>query len=66
MAIIGFTNRFNEFRSEFTKDTGIQNIEENIDLYIQYVNARFADQNNRLLTNMANEIQELHKALKKV
>jgi len=35
-------------------------------LYIQYVTARFADQNHRLLSNLSNEIQELQKVLKKV
>lgn len=66
MAFIGTHNRFNEFRDDFIKDTGIKNVEENMGLYIQYVTARFADQNHRLLTNLANEIQDLHKVLKKV
>jgi hypothetical protein len=66
MALIGFSNRFNEFRSEFTKDTGIENINDNIDLYIDYVAARFADQNNKLLTNISVELQELYKVLRKV
>jgi hypothetical protein len=66
MAFIGSHNRFNEFREDFIKDTGVKNIEDNIELYIQYVTARFADQNHRLLSNLANEIQDLHKVLKKV
>lgn len=66
MAFTGAYNRFNEFRQDFIKDTGYQDIEENMDLYIQYVNARFADHNNRLLSNLSNEIQELQKVLKKV
>ncbi len=66
MAIIGFSDRFNEFKGEFTRDTGIQNIDENMDLYIQYVAARFADQNNKLLTNISVELQELYKVLRKV
>ncbi len=66
MAFIGSHNRFNEFREDFIKDTGIKNIEENIELYIQYVTARFADQNHRLLSNLVNEIQDLYKVLKKV
>lgn len=66
MVFIGSHNRFNEFREDFIKDTGIKSIEDNIDLYIQYVTARFADQNHRLLSNLANEIQDLHKVLKKV
>ena len=66
MAFIGSHNRFNEFREEFLKDTGLVNVEDNIDLYIQYVTARFADQNHRLLVNISNELQELYKVLKKV
>jgi hypothetical protein len=66
MAFIGAYNRFNEFRNDFIKDTGVINPDENMELYVQYVTARFADQNNRLLNNLANEIQELHKVLKKV
>jgi hypothetical protein len=66
MPLIGFSNRFNEFRGEFTKDTGIENIDDNIDLYIQYVAARFADQNNKLLTNISVELQELYKVMRKV
>jgi hypothetical protein len=66
MAFIGTHNRFNEFREDFTRDTGIKNVDENMGLYIQYVSARFADQNHRLLNTLSNEIQELYKVLKKV
>jgi hypothetical protein len=66
MAFLGVNNRFNEFRADFVKDTGLTSVDENIDLYIAYVTARFTDQNNRLLTNMSNEVMELHKVLKKV
>jgi hypothetical protein len=66
MAFIGSHNRFNEFRDDFIKDTGLNNVEENIDLYIEYVTARFADQNHRLLTSLVNELQDLYKVLKKV
>jgi hypothetical protein len=59
MAFIGSHNRFNDFRQDFIKDTGVNNVEENPELYTQYVIARFTDQNNRLLTNLANDIQEL-------
>jgi hypothetical protein len=65
MGFIGVHNRFNEFRDDFRKDTGLS-AEENMELYIQYVTARFTDQNHRLLTNMASEIQDLIKVLKKV
>lgn len=66
MAFIGSRNRFNEFREEFLKDTGVKNVEENMILYAQYVTARFADQNHRLLNELTNQIQELYKVLKKV
>jgi hypothetical protein len=66
MALFGASNRFNEFRDDFMKDTGIKNIEENMVAYAQYVTARFADMNHRLLSSLSNEIQELQKVLKKV
>lgn len=66
MAFIGSQNRFNEFRADFLRDTGVKNVEDNLELYTQYVIARFTDQNHRLLNNLTNEIQELYKVLKKV
>ena len=66
MAFIGPNNRFNDFRDDFLRDTGLKNVEENMDLYIQYVIARFSDQNHRILTNLAHDIQDIQKALKKV
>ena len=66
MTFIGSHNRFNEFKADFLKDTGVENIEDNMELYTQYVIARFTDQNNRLLSNLSNDIQELYKVLKKV
>jgi len=66
MAFISSTNRFNEFRDDFMRDTGIKNVDENIDIYIQYVTARFVDMNHKLLSNLSNEIQELQKVLRKV
>jgi hypothetical protein len=66
MAFIGSHNRFNEFKEDFLKDTGAKNIEDNMELYTQYVIARFTDQNNRLLSNLFNDVQELYKVLKKV
>ncbi len=65
MAFIGPHNRFNEFKDDFLKDTGVK-AEENMALYAQYVTARFADQNHRMLNNLINELQELYKVLKKV
>jgi hypothetical protein len=66
MAFFGPQSRFNEFRDDFIRDTGIKDVEEYIDVYIQYVTARFADMNNRMLANLSNEIQELQKVLRKV
>jgi hypothetical protein len=66
MVFIGSRNRFNEFRDEFVKDTGGKSVEDNMELYAQYVTARFADQNHRLLNDLNNQIQELYKVLKKV
>lgn len=66
MAFISPINRFNDFRNDFLKDTGLKSVEDNLELYTLYVLVRFADQNNRLLTNMTNELQELQKVLKKV
>jgi hypothetical protein len=66
MAFIGSRNRFNEFRDDFLKDTGAKNVEDNMELYTQYVTARFADQNHSLLKELSNEIQDLYKVLKKV
>ncbi len=66
MVFIGSRNRFNEFREEFLRDTGLKNVEDNLELYIQYVTARFVDQNHRLLNDLNNQIQELYKVLKKV
>jgi hypothetical protein len=66
MAFIGSHNRFNEFRDDFIKDTGVKNVEENLELYAQYVTARYADQNHRMLSNIVNELQDLYKVLKKV
>ncbi len=66
MAFIGSQNRFNDFRQDFIKDTGVNNVEDNLELYTQYVIARITDRNNRLLSNLSNDIQELYKVLKKV
>jgi hypothetical protein len=65
MAFIGSNNRFKEFRDDFLRDTGVK-AEDNMALYAQYVTARFADQNHRMLNNLVNELQELYKVLKKV
>jgi hypothetical protein len=66
MAFIASRNRFNEFRDDFLKDTGVKSVDDNMELYAQYVTARFADQNHRMLSELSNEIQDLYKVLKKV
>jgi hypothetical protein len=66
MAFIVAYSRFNDFKQDFIKDTGLTSVEDNMELYIQYVTARFTDHNNRLLATVSNEIQELQKVLKKV
>jgi hypothetical protein len=66
MAFIASRNRFNEFRDDFLKDTGFKSVDDNMELYVQYVTARFADQNHRMLSELSNEIQDLYKVLKKV
>jgi hypothetical protein len=65
MGFFGPASRFNEFRDDFIKDTG-KHAEEDMSLYTQYVTARFADMNHRLLSNLSNDVQELQKVLKKV
>lgn len=66
MIFIGPKSRYNDLRDDFLKDTGIQNVEDNLDLYTQYVIARFTDINNRLLTDVLNEMRELQKNVKKL
>jgi len=62
---IGSRSRFNEFKDDFLHDTG-KKAEENIELYTQYVTARFTDQNHALLKQLSIEIQDLYKVMKKV
>ena len=66
MALFLPVSRFTEFKDDFVRETGVKNVDENMELYAQYVTARFADLNHRLLTNVSNELQELQKVLKKV
>jgi hypothetical protein len=61
---IGSKSRFNEFREDFLKDTGLTNVEDNMELYTQYVSARFSDQNHKLLTELMGEIREMQKSIK--
>jgi hypothetical protein len=66
MALFTSRNRFNEFKADFITDTGLKSVEDNLELYTQYVIARFTDHNNKLLSELSNELQELTKVLKKV
>ncbi|MBN2814055.1 MAG: hypothetical protein JXQ80_08255 [Bacteroidales bacterium] len=65
MGFFGPVSRFNDFKDDFVKDTG-KNAADDMQLYAQYVSARFADLNHRILNNLSTEIQELQKILKKV
>lgn len=62
---IGYKSRFNEFREDFLRDTGLKS-DENQGMYVQYVTARFTDQNHRVLTDLLHEMQELQKNVKKL
>lgn len=66
MVFIGSRSRFFEFREDFLKDTGLKSVEENLSLYTQYVTARFADQNHKILTELMTEIREMQKSIKKL
>lgn len=63
---IGSKSRFLEFREDFIKDSGLTSIEDNFELYTQYVSARFADQNHKLLVELLIETRELQKNVKKL
>ena len=62
---VGQHSRFHDFRGDFLKDTKSRNVDDNMEFYTQYVIARFADQNHRLLTDLLVEIQELQKITQK-
>lgn len=66
MIFIGPKSRFNDLRDDFMKDTGLKNIEDNLELYTEYVIARFTDINNRVLSDLLNEMRELQKNVKKL
>jgi hypothetical protein len=65
MPLFGPASRFNDYKDDFLKDTG-KRPEDDMQLYVQYVTARFTDMNHRLLSSVSNDIQELQKLLKKV
>lgn len=65
MSLMVPRSRFTEFRDDFTKETGVKP-EENQELYAMYVTARFADQNNRMLSSLMDEMKELQKNIKKL
>ncbi|HLP72398.1 MAG TPA: hypothetical protein VK155_05800 [Bacteroidales bacterium] len=66
MIFIAPKSRFNDLQEDFLKDTGLSNVQDNLELYTQYVIARFTDINNRLLTDTLNEMRELQKNVKKL
>ncbi|MGE5419637.1 MAG: hypothetical protein ACM3UT_05595 [Chloroflexota bacterium] len=66
MVFIGSRSRFFEFKEDFLKDTGLTSVEGNLELYTQYVTARFTDQNHKILTDMMSELRELQKNIKKL
>jgi hypothetical protein len=58
-------SRFTEFKDDFLKETG-KSADENPELYAMYVTARFADQNNRTMSTIIDEMKELQKVIKKI
>lgn len=54
-------NHFSDFRGDFLKDTGLKNVDDNMELYIQYVTARFADINNQFLRELLDEVKQIPK-----
>ncbi len=66
MVFIGSRSRFFEFKEDFLKDSGLKSVEENFGLYTQYVTARFADQNHKIMTELMTELREIQKNIKKL
>lgn len=52
---IDFKNNFKSFEKDFETDTGLK-MKNNMELYIQYVNARFADRTFQMTWHMMNEL----------
>ncbi len=62
-------NRYNEFKQDFKKDTGLDYNAQNLEMYIQYYNARVNDQNTlanfQMLVRLENKLSELISATHK-
>jgi hypothetical protein len=50
-------NRYNIFKQDFKKDTGLDYNAQNLERYIQYYNARVNDQNSQVCFNMMVRIE---------
>ena len=50
------SNRFNDLKKDFKTDTGLDFNKDNMELYIQYFNARMTDHSNQVLQTLTNEI----------
>jgi hypothetical protein len=48
-------NNFDKFKKDFKTDTGLK-AEDNVALYLQYINARLADYNFQLNTEIYNQL----------
>jgi len=60
---IEFKNNFRNFKTDFKKDTGLD-ADKNMDTYIQYVNARLADNNFQMNWHIMNELINLPDQIK--
>lgn len=52
---IEFKNNFKSFEKDFESDTRLK-VKENMELYIQYVNARISDRTNQMTFHLMNEL----------
>ncbi|MDZ7775963.1 MAG: hypothetical protein U5L09_10410 [Bacteroidales bacterium] len=60
---IDLKNNFGNFKQDFKKDTGLD-ADQNMDAYIQYVNARLADYNFQMNWEIMNELINLPDLIK--
>ena len=52
---IDLKNNFKSLKQDFEEDTGLK-MNDNIELYIHYVNARFSDRTFQMTWHMMNEL----------
>ena len=57
---INFKNNFNSFEKDFTADTGLKK-RDNMEAYINYVNARLMDQNFQMNWHIMEELINIPK-----